>query len=470
MVKRKEMTQKNQKFSWIFDLAIEILILVVIFLIPTIFDRRLGIVFSGTKAAWMRTFGLGILSVWAIKIIVTGRHRFIRSALDWPVASFLLCTTVATLTSVHFYTSFMGFYGRYEGLTSWYLFGLFFFVITNFIKTGQQLRRIIVTTVSASTLMAIYSVLQRHSLDPYMWGGVVTWQRVIGTIGQPNFLAAYMLMAFFLVLAFFLIDKGDFSKPIDWSRQLLPLAYFFFAQLIFVVMIYTLGAGDFWVWYLAFFIVTLLALLFTFSSEQLHPLVLNVILSLNLLLVYICILYTQSRGGYMGLFTGGTLFALVSGRGIIFAHWRKIAVLGSLIILVSALTMLRPEFSPFERFTSEVTTIPDISVDDVGESKLELKGAAGSRGETWKSSFGLIANNPVFGVGPEVLKMVFPRYETDLFRFKEAFHVKQDRAHNETFDVTVTKGLTTFFVYLWLHLCFSRLVLIRLTFLNPMTN
>ena len=103
---------------------------------------------------------------------------------------------------------------------------------------------------------------------------------------------------------------------------------------------------------------------------------------------------------------------------------------------------MRPEFSPFERFASEVTT------KNEGESSLELKGAAGSRGETWKSAFKIIADYPIFGVGPEVLKMVFPRYETDLFRFKETFHVKQDRCHNETFDVPVTKGLIAFFIYL----------------------
>jgi tetratricopeptide (TPR) repeat protein len=48
------------------------------------------------------------------------------------------------------------------------------------------------------------------------------------------------------------------------------------------------------------------------------------------------------------------------------------------------------------------------------------------------------------------MKMVFPRYETDLFRFKETFHVKQDRSHNEICDVSVTKGIITFFIYCWL--------------------
>jgi len=112
--------------------------------------------------------------------------------------------------------------------------------------------------------------------------------------------------------------------------------------------------------------------------------------------------------------------------------------------------MLRPEYSPFERFATEITTT-EIEIDEgETEAALELKGAAGSRGETWKSAFQVVADYPFFGIGPEVLKMVFPRYETDLFRFKEAFHVKQDRCHNETFDIPVTKGLIAFVIYLWL--------------------
>lgn len=437
------------KFKWdsskVFDFAIELLILIVLFIMPTIFDRRLGIVFSGTKTAWMRAFGSIIFGVWAIKLIVTKKHNFFRTALDWPVVSFLLCTTIATLTSVHVYTSVVGFYGRYEGLTSWYLFGLFFFVITNYLRSTDQLKRAFVTVISAATLMAVYSIIQRHALDPYMWGGVVTWQRVIGTIGQPNFLAAYMLMALFLNLAMILIRKQEFPSQINWSEQLVPVGYFIFTQITFIAMIYSLDAHNILLWYFGFTVITASALMFSYTYDKLHPWVLNFVLGIGLILNYICILYTQSRGGYMGLFTGASIFVIIAGRKWILSNWKKIIVLSSIILVITGITMLNPLYSPFSRFSSEITT-------EKAESgrTLELKGAAGSRGETWKSAFHIIARYPFFGIGPEVLKMIFPRYETELFRFKEAFHVKQDRAHNETFDVSVTKGLVTFLIYLWL--------------------
>jgi tetratricopeptide (TPR) repeat protein len=450
-MKKNSPKPDKKAFVFSFDFLIEVLFLVAVFITPVIFDRRLGIVFSGTKVAWLRALMVVVVSVWAIKLIVARQHRFIRTPLDWPVLSFLFSTTIATLTSVHVYTSFTGFYGRFEGLSTWYVFGLLFFVTTNYVHSFEQLKRIIATVVSAGVLMSVYGVIQRQELDPYMWGGVVTWQRVIGTIGQPNFLAAYILMSFFLALVLFLEEKKG-PREIDWYQQLYPLGYFLFCQIAFIVMIYSLDAQDVLIWYIGWGLVTSAALLFAYTYERLHPLVLEVLLGGCLLLIYICLLYTQSRGGYLGFFTGGVLFALVAGRHWLFRNWKKIAVLGFLIVAVSAITMLNPQYSPFERFTAEVNVKKEVQSAAAAEteSRLELKGAAGSRGETWKSAFRIIADYPLFGIGPEVLKMVFPRYETDLFRFKEAFHVKQDRCHNETFDVPVTKGLISFFLYLWI--------------------
>ena len=447
------MSQNNK--TKIFNFLMEILLLVVVFVIPIIFDRRLGIVFSGTKVAWMRFFGVLMLGLWAAKLVVFRQHRFVRTVLDWPVAAFIFCTTIATITSVHFYTSFVGFYGRYEGLTSWYLFALFFFVVTNYFHSLPQLKRIVMTVVSASTLMAIYSVIQRHELDPYMWGGVVTWQRVIGTIGQPNFMAAYMLMAFFLILAVLLIDKSRSEVKFCWDEQVSPLAAFVFTQIGFLFMIYNLEAWHVVPWYFGFGLITVSALWFAYNYERLNHQVLNILLGFSFVMVYTAILYTQSRGGYMGFFTGVALFVLVAGRKLILYNWKKIFVLSSLIVIISGITMMRPEFSPFTRFTGEISSEKQL---EQGRTKVKLKfhGAAGSRGETWKSAFGIIADYPLFGIGPEVLKMVFPRYETDLFRFKEAFHVKQDRCHNETFDVAVTKGLLAFAAFLWIIIAVFR--------------
>jgi len=472
-----------------FDQAIEWLFLVLLFLSAVIFDRRIGIVFSLTKVTAMRIFLVVILTFWAVKLLLGGKHHFHRTPLDWPVLSYLLAITAATITSVHVLISFMGFYGRFEGLTTWYIFGLFFFIATQYFRGIDKLKILIAAIAPTISIMAIYSITQRHLLDPYAWGGVHTWLRVIGTIGQPNFLAAYMDMAFFLLLFLFLLpkkeggereeerkdNKGKSHQEIkkketgswlsifagkDWYLKLLPLVYYLIPNLLFVITIYSLTGEQVLIWYLSFIIMAVFSLLFAYTFEKLPKIILTLVIGISLILTYISIFYTQSRGGYLGFAVGGVLFLLLVPRHFLFNNLKKLGALFIAILLVTLGVAMMPDYNPFNRFSSEISVrqeaAPSVKIEAQPEVKsakkvdVQLGGAAGSRGETWKSAFGIIADNPVLGIGPEVLKMVFPRYETDLFRFKEAFHVKQDRCHNETFDSAVTKGLIGFFLYFWI--------------------
>jgi len=395
----KEVKQaKTYKQESIFDVAIEMLYIALVFLAPVIFDRRVGIVFSLTKVTTIRLVIIAILTIWAVKIMLKQEHRFIRSPLDYPVLSYALACTIATLTSVHTLTSFMGFYGRYEGLTTLYMYCLLFFITVNFIHSKEQILRVMYTVIIAGICMAIYGVIQRTGLDPYAWGGVVTWQRVIGTIGQPNFLAAYVDMAFILGLALLLN-----MKDIRWNKQ--------------------------------------------FKWQTAYDIILRAALVFSLFLIYVCVLYTQSRGGFLGLFGGVSLFFIYANRNLTISKWRELLVLIILVLIVTFITSLNPETSPLGRFSSEATKTVEMSEN---ENPAISYNATLSRFETWKSGYRIIADRPFFGIGQEVLKMVFPRYETNKFRFYEGFHVKQDRCHNEVCDMAVTRGVTTLFIYVWI--------------------
>jgi tetratricopeptide (TPR) repeat protein len=381
----------------IFDIAVEMLYIALVFLAPVIFDRRVGIVFSLTKVTVVRVIIIAILTVWAIKIMLKQEHKFIRSPLDFPILSYFLVCTVAMLTSVHVLTSFMGFYGRYEGCSTLYMYCLLFFITTNFIHSKEQILRVMYTVIVAGVCMAVYGVIQRMGLDPYAWGGVVTWQRIIGTIGQPNFLAAYVDMAFIIGLSL-LLNLKDIrqSKESQWIT--------------------------------------------------LYDVFLRAALIISLLLIYICVLYTQSRGGFIGLFVGVPLFFAFANRNLAIDKWKELLVLFLLIAGITVITSLNPETSPFGRVVNEAAKTGEMSAS---ETTVLSYNATLSRFETWKSAYRIIADRPFFGIGQEVLKMVFPRYETNKFRFYEGFHVKQDRCHNEVCDMSVTRGVIGLAVYLW---------------------
>ena len=459
-----------------FDKAIELMFLALMFIIPVIFDRRIGIVFSGTKSAFLRAAIILILTIWAVKLLVGGRHWFRRTAADWPVLAYILAICAATITSVNFLISFWGFYGRYEGLVTWICFGSLFFITTNYFRGIGNLKKLFAIVIPTSTIMAVYGIIQRQEIDPYAWGGVITNDRVIATIGQPNFLAAYMIMAFFLMLYFLLEDKKPpvmeeiksalkkitvkkekIASKKDWYLDYLPVLYYLLAPLIFVYTIYSQNGLNVPVWYLNFMFMGVVAVLFALYYEKLPKLIFDVLIFTSLGVNYICLFFTQSRGGFLGFIVGAVLFALLTPRESVVKNWKKITILVLIVLVASLGTIAFQGRSLFARFTQEIKVEGNSSPapksaeqpkieQQKKKAEVELSGAAGSRGETWKSAAGIISDNPVFGIGPEVLKMVFPRYETNLFRFKETFHVKQDRCHNETFDVPVTIGLVGFFL------------------------
>ncbi|MBI5700616.1 O-antigen ligase family protein [Candidatus Saganbacteria bacterium] len=468
-----------------FDKAIEWMFLGLMILLPIIFDRRIGIVFSGTKSAMLRLFILLIATIWIIKILIRGNHVFSRTRLDWPILTYLLCVTAATVTSINVIISFFGFYGRYEGLTTWYCYAMMFFIATNYFHGFAKLKQLIAIVAPTATAMAVYGIIQRMGNDPYVWGGVVTWQRVIATIGQPNFLSAYMDMAFFILFFFLLVPQAQSERPIiltkkkkifdDLKRRegsawldniLLPIIYYLAVPLIFIIMIYTQDGQNPLIWYFFFIPTAICGIMFAQTFEKLPDMAMKALIGISIVLVYICNFYTQSRGGYIGLGVGLVLILALAPRKRLVDNWKLLSAVLIAISVISIATALNPDFSPFARFAGEIKVKGVEEQSEIKtkekETPVELGGAAGSRGETWKSALGIISDNPVFGVGPEVLKMVFPRYETDLFRFKEAFHVKQDRSHNETFDVPVTKGLISFFVYLFILLSLYRFGLLKL--------
>ncbi|MFC1767590.1 tetratricopeptide repeat protein [Candidatus Margulisiibacteriota bacterium] len=381
----------------IFDVIIEMLFIAFVFLVPIIFDRRVGIVFSNTKQTTIRLLMLAIIAVWVLKVLLKNKHNFVRSPLDWPVAAYMLACTVATVTSVYVLVSFMGFYGRYEGLTTLWAYGFLYFLTINFIRRKEQMNRVFYTVIAAGVFMSIYSIMQRAGLDPYAWGGVVTWMRVIGTIGQPNFLAAYVDMAFIVGLAVLM----------DVSMK-------------------KLGNG---------------------RNEKLYRTILNAALIIGLAVIFICILFTQSRGGFLGLFAGSALFFSLIHRDLIIRNWKKLALLFFIILTIGYVTMLNPVYSPIARMAYEAERIEESHKQ---ETPIIKYSAALSRLETWKSGYRIMTAYPFFGIGPEVMKMIFPQFETEYFRFYEGFHVKQDRMHNEICDMGATRGIVTLAIYVWM--------------------
>ena len=75
---------------------------------------------------------------------------------------------------------------------------IFWMILMN-MRRREQLERIVTVIVITSLPIAFYGLIQHASKDPLPWGGDVT-QRVASNMGNAIFVAAYLIMAFFLTL------------------------------------------------------------------------------------------------------------------------------------------------------------------------------------------------------------------------------------------------------------------------------
>ncbi|MFZ5986781.1 MAG: hypothetical protein ACOYWZ_06625, partial [Bacillota bacterium] len=175
-----------------YDYGIIITLLFLILSLPLYFDLNLKIIFDLAKITVMRVLSLIMISIWLMKALLIG-HRFIRTPLDLPITAYLLVSTLSTIFSVSPLLSFIGFYRRYEGLSTLMIYITLFYVTVNFINNRKFLKLTINTAILAGVLTSIYGILQYYKVDPFRFE-LFEGFRVYSTAGNPAYLAAYLIM------------------------------------------------------------------------------------------------------------------------------------------------------------------------------------------------------------------------------------------------------------------------------------
>jgi hypothetical protein len=98
--------------------------------------------------------------------------------------------------------SFVSWFGSYQRLQGTYSF-LAYVTIGGLtaatMRRPEQVRRVQHAVIITSLAASIYGIVQHYGLDPLPWGGDVQ-TRVAANAGNAIFLAAYIIMAFFLTL------------------------------------------------------------------------------------------------------------------------------------------------------------------------------------------------------------------------------------------------------------------------------
>ncbi len=216
----------NKKILDICDNIIEKGLIGLIFFLPLVFNPYLNDVFSLPKTCLFICFLLILGTAWLIKTIETATLPVIsfKKPLNVAILVYFISILAAILYSTNIYISLWGMYLFYfEGFIciSGCIF-LYFLVINNL--SFHKIEKIISFLFISGALVALYGIFQHFGLDFVKWS-FSPQERVCSTLGNPNFLGAYLIMLI----------------PLALSRIIkkVKIYYLFLLLLLFTCLIFT---------------------------------------------------------------------------------------------------------------------------------------------------------------------------------------------------------------------------------------
>ena len=203
------------RLSRICDALIEAGWLAALIVTPLFFNTFSNRVFEPDKLHLLRSIALVMAAVWVVQLLDTGLRGRARLGPDgtpstfWGmirrtplvlpalilVGAYLVSTALSVVPAI----SFFGSYVRMQGTYTFISYVLIFFMVATHLRSRAQLNRILHAVILTSLPIAIYGIIQHYGLDALPWGGD-TKERVAANMGNAIFVAAYLIMALFLTL------------------------------------------------------------------------------------------------------------------------------------------------------------------------------------------------------------------------------------------------------------------------------
>jgi len=157
-------------------------------------------------------------SVYLISLLLLVSHLFNyfkgqsplirKNILFWPLIIFTLSQFVSTFFSIDTHTSIFGYYSRLNGgLLSLLSYSVIFLVFSIY-RTPQLINRMVSVSLFTGFIVSSYGILEHFGVDKGFWVQDVQ-SRVFSTLGQPNWLAAYLCILLPLALDRFLTTRSS---------------------------------------------------------------------------------------------------------------------------------------------------------------------------------------------------------------------------------------------------------------------
>ncbi len=396
------------KLSVLCERIIELGWLAVAIVTPLFFNPFSQRIFEPDKIALLRSIVLLMLTAWLIRMVELGPSRgkregeakaraslaFLRIPLVIPTLILAGVYILTTITSISPRVSLWGSYERLQGTYTLLSYIVIFFLVIHVFRTREQLERLITVMLLVSLPISLYGIIQHYELDPIPWTETVKG-RIFSSVGNPIFVAAYLIM----------VIPWTVKRLMDSLSNLLASGEEFVSPFISVT-----------------------GYIFLLAAQL------------------ACIVFSKSRGPFIGLLGGMFFFFLL----LAISKGRKGLALTVLALAVGVLLFL---------IVLNLPNTPLVSIREmpyIGRMG-RVFGVETRTGRMriliWQGALDMISTNPVramIGYGPECLYIAFHPYLLPELADMIGLGNTVDRCHNETFDMLLTSGLIGFAAYILL--------------------
>jgi len=182
----------------------------------------------------------------------------------------LVIMTISSLTGLNFHRSFWSTYERMTGLLTFYHLFILYLILISVIKEKKEWFNLLMVSLGVSVIIGIIALIQKIKPSAIL---EIPGNRPGSTLGNPTFLAAYLLFNIFFALILASVSSKKWLK-------IIYLSAFFFLSLI-LILTATRGA------FLAYLFGLVLIGLFLFKSLPVRFKKISLSISLILFILFI---------------------------------------------------------------------------------------------------------------------------------------------------------------------------------------
>lgn len=434
------------------DKAIRYCFYALFLITPLIFTSVNYELFEFNKMIFVYAITVLTTGAFLIKMLQEKRLLVKRTPLDIPILLFLVSQILATIFSIDPHTSVWGYYSRSNGgLLSIISYTLLYYIFVSSFTPEQVLKYLKVLLIGG-VIVSLYAIPEHFGASPSciifnsqralgdqtsldtVVGAIfqgdpsivnaTCWvqhvqERVFATLGQPNWLAAYLGMLIFPTMALFLSAKNFFLRVTYYLSLVTLYAAFTFT--------YSRGAT-----------LGVLAGLGVFILSTVIGSPLSVIRSK----------FISSRLASLKTDKQKTGKPNSENRQPKTEYWKYLAAV--LISFVAINLLFGSALTRFQILNKAQSGSPESAAP--GVTQLESGGTESGqiRLIVWKGALEVFKNYPIFGSGVETFAYSYYKYRPVEHNSVSEWDFLYNKAHNEYLNYLATTGLVGFLSYVFM--------------------